>query len=126
MLHLSSARPSRVVAVDSLTICPETSVAEELGCCRAIKRTLLVFRGPFLFGFWGCPDSIYDADRADSFTTRWHVPNNDGDLLVIWGNLSHRDCCVCVAHWGWRGLLIVAALPLRDPAPPPIHILVLL
>ena len=55
MLHLSSARPSRVVAIDSLTICPETSVAEALGCCRAINERYLCSEAPFYLGFGVVP-----------------------------------------------------------------------
>ena len=100
MLHLSSPRPSRLVVINRLHICPKTSYNEALGCYRDTS-----VHNPGWCGVGGVPNCIYDVGRGDSYTIPWHVPDNNGDLMVTWAHVSSQDCLgCCVVSVGMKGI----------------------
>ena len=103
MLHLSSPRPSRLIALDISNICLGTSDVHALSYCMDTYGHYLC-SDAWLVWVWGCPSCIYDAGKGDSFTVPWHVTNNDGDIVAIWAYLSTQDCLGCVALVGMEGI----------------------
>ena len=86
---------------------------------------LLVFRGlvgvglqGLLFAFMMLPE-VTPAQYHGTFLIMMEI------FWSLWAVFQAIIACVVLYQWGWRGLLIVSALPVGGPAPPPMHIPVL-